>query len=479
MNYGRYRIVKELGGGSMGVVYQAHDPQIDRLIALKVLRQDRVVSQAFVQRFSSEAKAVGRLSHPNIVMVYDVGQDHGTIYIAMEFLEGKPLNEIIQEKKLSLKELVDIGVQTAGALDYAHQKGIVHRDIKPSNIILTSQGQVKVTDFGIARIEDPSGYQQTQAGEVLGTPLYMSPEQVIGHPVDGRSDIHSLGVILYELATGKRPFSGENLVAIFKSITEDVPDEPLKIDPSIPAEISQLIIRSLEKKPGDRFQRGNAMAEALRACLRKEKPPPPPKKGQHVGIFVIVAFFCLIVTGGLLYYFLTIRKPTSTLTDKQAPIQRSVLIPTPKPIALIKPSPASKPKPVISLKSNAPVKTPIALKPKPAIIPTPKAVARAKPDSDSKPKSAASSTLASPPPPKIQSYSEKKLRTILRVDSEPTGAEFFVNGKYEGKTPYQIALPLGKYEVRLSLKDHYGWEAQLKLNKEGEMPLRIRLSPVN
>jgi hypothetical protein len=145
----------------------------------------------------------------------------------------------------------------------------------------------------------------------------------------------------------------------------------------------------------------------------------------------------------------------------------------------IKPNPALKPKPVISLKPKALIETPIALKPKPAIIPPPKAVARAKPDSDSKSKSTTSSTLAFPLPPKIQSDSEKNLHTTLRVDSEPSGAEFFVNGKYRGKTPYKIKLPFGKYEVRLSLKDHYGWEAQLKLNKEGEMPLRIRLSPAN
>jgi len=282
----------------------------------------------------------------------------------------------------------------------------------------------------------------------------MSPEQVIGHPVDGRSDIHSLGVILYELSTGKRPFSGENLAAIFKSITQDVPDEPLKIDPSIPAEISHLIMKSLDKKPGNRFQRGNAMAEALRACIRKEKPPPLLKKWQNVGIFVIVAFFCLSVTGGLLYYFL---------------------------ISRIKPSPASKPKPLASpiFKQNVQIKTPIALKPKPAVIPTPKALARAKPYSASKPKPTASSTIAFPPPPKIKSHLEKKLRATLKVDSEPSGAEFFVNGKYRGKTPYKIELPFGKYEVRLSLKDYYGWEAQLKLKKEGEMPLSIRLFPVN
>ena len=197
MNYGRHRIVKELGKGAMGVVYQAHDPQIDRLVALKVLRPDRVTTEAFLQRFMKEAKAIGRLSHPNMVIVYDVGEDHGTVYIAMEFLEGKPLNEIIQMDVFQPEEIIDLGVQVAEALDYAHRKGIIHRDIKPSNIIVQPDGQIKITDFGIAHIEDPEATQQTQAGEILGTPAYMSPEQVLSQPVDGRSDLFSLGVILY------------------------------------------------------------------------------------------------------------------------------------------------------------------------------------------------------------------------------------------------------------------------------------------
>ena len=195
MKYGRYEIVGELGKGSMGVIYKAHDPQIDRVIALKVLRHDRVTSEEFVKRFYKEAKAIGRLSHSAIVTIYDVGQDKGTIYIAMEFLEGPSFDGIIQERRLSPEEIVDLGAQVAEALDYAHQQGIVHRDIKPANIILTPTGQVKITDFGIARIEDPSAPQQTQAGEILGTPSYMSPEQVMGQPVDGRSDLYSLGVI--------------------------------------------------------------------------------------------------------------------------------------------------------------------------------------------------------------------------------------------------------------------------------------------
>jgi serine/threonine protein kinase len=177
MQYGRYRIVKELGKGNMGVVYQAHDPQIDRMVALKVLRADRVASEDFVARFLKEARAIGRLSHPRIVTVYDVGEDHGSIYIAMEYLKGEPLNEILQKGRLSSEQAVDIVIQVAQALDYAHKEGIVHRDIKPSNIILTPDHKVKLTDFGIARIEDSTAGYQTQAGEILGTPIYMSPVQ--------------------------------------------------------------------------------------------------------------------------------------------------------------------------------------------------------------------------------------------------------------------------------------------------------------
>ena len=318
MKYGRYRIVRELGKGSMGVVYQAHDPHIDRLVALKVLRQDRVSSEDFVQRFLKEAKAIGRLAHPNIVTVYDVGRDHGTIYIAMEFLEGNPLNEVIQGEKLGLEDIVDLGVQVAEALDYAHEKGIVHRDIKQTNIILTPDGQAKITDFGIARIEDPSMTQQTQAGEILGTPVYMSPEQVMGRAVDGRSDLYSLGVILYELSTKKRPFGGNNLAAIFRAITQDTPAEPARIDSSISRELSELVMKSLNKRPDERLQTGKEMAEALKACLKvkKSKVLPPKlieKKGKPLGLFVFITFIVVSVAGGLAYYFTVKERPKQSI----------------------------------------------------------------------------------------------------------------------------------------------------------------------
>jgi len=180
MNYGRYQVVSEIGRGSMGVVYQAHDPHIDRLVALKVLRQDRVSSEDYVKRFLKEATAVGRLSHRGIVTVFDIGQDHGTIYIAMELLEGTPLDEVIKQRKIDFDLIVRIGREVAGALHYAHQKGIVHRDIKPANIICSENGEIKVTDFGIAHIEDPDGQQMTQAGEILGTPRLYEPGTGVG-----------------------------------------------------------------------------------------------------------------------------------------------------------------------------------------------------------------------------------------------------------------------------------------------------------
>lgn len=312
VNYGRYQIVNELGKGSMGVVYLAHDPHIDRKVALKVLRQDRLGDETFVQRFLKEAKAIGRLSHPCIVTVYDVGQDHGTVYIAMEFLEGIPLHRLMESRTLNPQEIIRLGIQVAESLDYAQQRGIVHRDIKPSNILVDANGQTKITDFGIAHIEDPASSVQTQAGEILGTPAYMSPEQVLGQPVDGRSDLFSLGIILYELSTGRKPFGGENLAAIFHSITQDAPPPAGKINPAIGQRFSQIIMKCLNKKPEDRFGTGGALAGALKACIEKEGLVSERKSGKglkQIGL----AFLFLALLGMALYIGLTriISRPES------------------------------------------------------------------------------------------------------------------------------------------------------------------------
>jgi eukaryotic-like serine/threonine-protein kinase len=329
MNYGRHQILKELGKGSMGVVYQAHDPQIDRLVALKVLRPDRVATEAFSQRFLKEAKAIGRLSHPNMVTVYDVGEDQGTVYIAMEFLEGKPLDEIIKNDSFQPEEVIELGIQVAEALDYAHRRGIVHRDIKPSNIIVQPDGQIKITDFGIARIEDPEATQQTQAGEILGTPAYMSPEQVLSQPVDGRSDLFSLGVVLYELATGKRPFRGENIAAMFRNITGEDPPEPMKINPAAPPELSSIVMRCLAKSPERRFGTGKDLAEALRNCCRVVPVSsgtvlPPIKKSKKAIFLVSASLIVLFCLAGVIIYL-------NTRESLPSPPALSTPIPAPAP----------------------------------------------------------------------------------------------------------------------------------------------------
>jgi len=298
----------------MGVVYQAHDPQIDRMVALKVLRPDRVVSQDFVLRFLREAKAIGRISHPNIVTVYDVGQDHGTIYIAMEFLEGRPLNEMIKGKTLPADEAIRMCAEMAEALGYAHSKGITHRDIKPSNIILTPDRRTKLTDFGIARIEDPEAAQQTQAGDILGTPVYMAPEQVLGQKADGRTDLYALGVILYEMVVGKRPFGGGNIAAIFRSITHEPPEDPMKAGSFDHRELADLIVKSLSKDPNHRFQTGQEMALALKACQDAGDHPfpeptvPAEKPARFKKAGIAIAVLCLCLAAGAIGYK-TMQKP--------------------------------------------------------------------------------------------------------------------------------------------------------------------------
>jgi eukaryotic-like serine/threonine-protein kinase len=439
MNYGRYQIVAELGRGSMGVVYKAHDPQIDRPIALKVLREDRVTSDDFVRRFLKEAMAVGRLSHPGIVTVYDIGQDHGTIYIAMEFLKGKPLDELMATRKFTLQEIVDIGIQTAQALHYAHKNGIVHRDIKPPNIIYSSEGTIRVTDFGIAHIEDPSGHQMTQAGEILGTPLYMSPEQVAGQPLDGRSDIYSLGVILYQLTTGRRPFQGPTLAAVFRAITQDTPEQPHLSDPAIPEPLSRLIMKLLDKDPAKRFADGHDLIEALQKCLN-HPPSVAPQKDPHriaqkrqspgIGKILIYGLACLIL-GIVLGVSLWYQHKTS-------------------------PPPAATP--VLQTKEDTP-----ALKPD-------------LPDSGLKIESTRNS-ITNRSLDKVEKTSPSDMLTLLKMESRPPGADLYIDGSHIGTTPVTLKVAAGKHEVKLRLDKHLGWEAQVDLSKGGEVPLSIQLLP--
>ncbi|MGD9223695.1 MAG: serine/threonine-protein kinase [Desulfobacteraceae bacterium] len=380
MKYGRYKILDQLGKGSMGKVYLAHDPHIDRKVALKVLHKDHLSSKEIIKRFIKEAKAIGRLSHPDIVSVYDVGQDHGTIYIAMEYLEGQPLNKVVRSRKLDIASIVQIGRQVAAALDYAHQKGIVHRDIKPSNLMLTENLKVKLTDFGIAHFEDPSATLKTQAGDILGTPAYMSPEQIAGKEVDHRSDLYSLGVILYELMVGQRPFVEKSITALFKAISQHKFTLPKKANPAIPAGLSAVIVKSMGKHPESRFQSGAELASALGDYRRKAEGDfrfkHDRRKYKRFGWAAILAVAAVI--GWQTYHY---------------------------------------------IQGNQPI------------------------------------------------------TASVNISSEPSNANIYLNNTFKGKTPMSCELPLGMYDIRLTLAEHFESEAQIDVGEPGQMPVHLRLIP--
>lgn len=262
---GRYEIKEMIGEGAMAKVYRAYDPEINRSVAFKVLKEDHCVDEEYLSRFLREAKAAGALSHSGIVTVYDVGKFENAPYIMMELLDGSDLGEVLKkEKKLSLKQTLIIALQLAKSLDYAHKSGIIHRDIKPDNIIVMPDGEsIKVADFGIARMNETEESQKTQVGSVLGTPRYMSPEQALGNPVDGRSDLFSVGTIMYEMLSGNKAFDAGNMATLMIQIAQKQP-EPLKtLCPEIPAGVRQIIQKLLQKSPDKRFQTGNKLAEAL------------------------------------------------------------------------------------------------------------------------------------------------------------------------------------------------------------------------
>jgi serine/threonine protein kinase len=382
MKYGRYNIIERLGMGSMGEVYLAHDPHIDRRVALKALHKQHIESKEIVHRFIKEAKAIGRLSHPGIVKVYDVGQDHGTIFLVMEYLEGQPLNKLVQAQKLDLTLIVDIGKQVAAALDYAHQNGIVHRDIKPSNLILTKGNRVKLADFGIAHVKDISLAHKTALGDILGTPTYMSPEQIAGKGVDGRSDLYSLGVVLYELLTGRRPFKGKNFRAIYDAITDHNPAPPVQVNPDLPLDLSKLILKAMAKHPSRRFQSGTQLEAALDTYLLDDRtrlvrdPHPKGKRFKYLG-WVAILLVALVLS------WQTYRKMT---VDQAA-------------------------------------------------------------------------------------------TALVTFTSEPSDAGIYLNNTFKGKTPLSFQLPLGSYDVRLTLAEHYESEAQINVQEVSEMPVHLRLIP--
>src|ERR1700730_1099886 len=262
-----YEIVGELGRGAMGVVYKAMDPVIGRTVAVKTIRLSEegtgLSRPELLARFQTEARAAGLLTHPNIVVVFDAGEEDGLYYITMELVEGKSLQALLDGgHAFPLPRTLRIMEQTCSALQFAHERNVVHRDIKPANLMLTADDTVKVTDFGTAKILQFGTVQQT--AHVMGTPSYMSPEQVKGRAVDGRSDIFSLGVMLYEMVTGEKPFPGQNITTVIYKIVNEEPVPPKQVNPSVHAGISAVVMRALAKDPDTRYQSCREMLEDLR-----------------------------------------------------------------------------------------------------------------------------------------------------------------------------------------------------------------------
>lgn len=333
---GRYEILDEIGQGAMGTVFRARDPMIERVVAIKtvsiaLLQQEGADAEA---RFLREAQSAGRLSHPNIVTIYDVSEANGLAYIAMEYLSGKTLRDIMIREPMPLDLTLDTITQMAEALAFAHEHGVIHRDIKPANVVITQpRGRVKLTDFGIAHLVNSN---HTQTGQMLGSPRYMSPEQAMGRVVDGRSDIFSLGAVLYEMLTGQYAFDGESLPTIIYRVISEMPVPVEVIRPKLPDELTSLLARMLSKKPEDRPD-ASTLVNALHA-LTSNTPPTPalptvdkvPRPLRVLAFTTPVVVFLMVGVGIILinHFLETPQQIPATPTPPSVAATRSIQAPS-------------------------------------------------------------------------------------------------------------------------------------------------------
>jgi len=333
---GKYDIISILGKGAMGIVYKARDPDINREVAIKTIRFDLISEKTekedMMKRFMREAQAAGKLQHPHIITVYDVGREADLTYIVMQYIEGQSLqSKIAAHDEYSIGQILTLMDNLCEALDYAHQHGVIHRDIKPANILIDEQGKPYLVDFGVARVETST---LTQTGTTVGTPSYMSPEQVMGKHLDKRSDIFSLGVILYELITGHRPFEGDNITTVIYKIVNEEPANPSELKKNLPAGFEPVILKSLAKNPEDRYSSCQELAADLKALsplsqktitlglsteeLAGMKRPSGRKPALIVGL-ILAAVIVIGGGGGAYYYLKNKNRMTSTASRELAP----------------------------------------------------------------------------------------------------------------------------------------------------------------
>jgi serine/threonine-protein kinase len=457
------------------------DPRIDRPVAIKVLRSNSAATDAFKMRFLKEARAIGRLSHPNIVTIYDVEDEQGDIYIAMEYLEGMPLADLLKQRRPDVEEAVRIGIQMAETIGYAHSKGVIHRDIKPSNIMVDAGGRITITDFGIARIEDSSDTLMTQAGQILGTPAYMSPEQTRGQVADKRSDIFAIGVVLYEMAAGNRPFGGDgkSLATILSDILLTVPPAPHTLSPFVPKDFSDLIMKTLQKEPEKRFQTCGELEEALRRCLQRIEAPIKAKrsdapKGSKIPRYAILTVLALMLAGGSYLFYprhpRVERNVTAPAVETSKPPETPpAAAPASERAVTVKPTetPQSPPFPVAEETAAA---NPSEEKMTPKGIPAP-----TPPRVEKKPATVAPPADANKRPAKPEVSRPEAIRVPIAVKSDPQGARIYIDGALKGTTPATLMIPTGEHSVRLTLQGYRDAEKRVTIEETMEYPLSFRL----
>ncbi|MBF0610757.1 MAG: protein kinase [Magnetococcales bacterium] len=459
---GKYQIRRVLGKGAMGVVYEGFDPGIERVVAIKTIHKALLEGEGgaeLLARFKREAQAAGRLMHPNIVAIYEYGEDQGIPFIAMEFIKGKELKDLIKDKaRFTTQQVTEVMTQILDAMQYVHSNGVVHRDMKPANIVILENGQVKVADFGIARVESST---MTQMGAVMGTPSYMSPEQFMGQRVDARADLFSIGVILYELLTGEKPFPGQAVATIMQKVLNAPVEPPTSFNFDIPDSFNALVRKALAKRPSERFQSAKEFADALKLAAQGKYGEGEANAASAEGTMVV---------GGQ-------SDADATAMIPSAPPKSDATISAPHaaPTRAAAPQAAPPPPPAAEKKSSMGliIGGVVGL----LVLGGGGAYMATKKSSDVQPGGTGSSVKPETTMPAPKPRPPAKNSGKVNVISSPAGAVILVDDQFIGVTPYEFDLAAGTYKFVLKKDGFTNLEASLEVESGGKLDLDVALEP--